>query len=123
MLRRYRRRDGAGGALWFKRSTKPAWGLAGGSDAKGPESTLGLPDGSEENPLKMRARVLPKGTLLITRTGGGGGYGNPLARPFDEIQRDLDRGWLSPAVATEDYGVVIRDGRVDAQASTPRASL
>lgn len=123
VVRSYRMLDDAGGALWFERSKTPAWGLAGGNSAKGPENTLRLPDGREENPLKMRARVLPKGTLLITRTGGGGGYGDPLARPFDEIQRDLDRGWLSAEVAATDYGVVIRDGRIDTEASTPRTSL
>lgn len=123
VVRSYRMMEDAGGALWFERSKTPAWGLQGGKDARGPENTVVLPDGTEETPLKMRARVLPKGTLVITRTGGGGGFGNPLARPFDEIQRDLDRGYLSPEVAAEDYGVVVKDGRVDEAASTARAAL
>jgi N-methylhydantoinase B len=81
-----------------------------------------LPDGTQETPLKMRARVLPKGTLVITRTGGGGGFGNPLERPFAEIQRDLDRGYLSAQAAESDYGVVVVDGRIDETASTARAT-
>ncbi|GKY87709.1 hydantoinase B/oxoprolinase family protein [Sinisalibacter aestuarii] len=123
VTRSYRLLDDAGGALWFERSKTPAWGLAGGKDAVGPANTLVLPDGTEESLLKMRARALPKGTLVVTRTGGGGGYGDPLARPFAEIQTDLDRGWLSGEAARRDYGVVVIDGRIDVAASTPRTTL
>ena len=123
VVRSYRLLDDAGGALWFERSKTPAWGLLGGQAAEGPSNTLVLPDGTEETPLKMRARALPKGTLVVTRTGGGGGYGDPLARPFGEIQKDLDRGWISAAAAERDYGVVVTDGRIDEAASTPRAAL
>lgn len=70
----------------------------------------------------MRARPLPKGTLVVTRTGGGGGYGDPLARPFAEIQKDLDRGWITPEGAERDYGVVVVDGVIDEAASTPRTT-
>lgn len=123
VVRSYRLLDDAGGALWFERSKTPAWGLLGGQAAEGPSNTLVLPDGTEETPLKMRARALPKGTLVVTRTGGGGGYGDPLARPFGEIQKDLDRGWISARAAERDYGVVVTDGRIDEAASTPRAVL
>lgn len=123
VVRSYRLLDDAGGALWFERSKTLAWGLLGGQAAEGPSNTLVLPDGTEETPLKMRARALPKGTLVVTRTGGGGGYGDPLARPFGEIQKDLDRGWISARAAERDYGVVVTDGRIDEAASTPRAVL
>ena len=123
VVRTYRLLEDAGGALWFERSKTPAWGLAGGSAAQGPSNTLVLPDGTEETPLKMRARPLPKGTLVVTRTGGGGGYGDPLARPFDEIQADLDRGWITPEAAARDYGVVVEGGRIDTAASRPRAAI
>ncbi len=60
------------------------------------------------------------GPLVETRTGGSGGFGTPLARPFAEIQEDLDCGWITPAVAERDYGAVVQDGVVDVAASKPR---
>lgn len=123
VVRSYRLLDDAAGALWFDRALTPAFGLNDGKSARGPEVTIYWPDGSEEKKLKMRARALPKGTLLVTKTGGGGGFGDPLARPFAEIQEDLDCGYLSPEVAARDYGVVVKNGIIDTAASTPRATL
>ena len=121
VVRSYKLLDDAAGALWFDRSLTPAFGLNGGNSAQGPDVTIYWPDGSEEKRLKMRARGLPTGTLLVTKTGGGGGFGDPLARPFAEIQEDLDCGYLSSEVAARDYAVVVTDGKIDTAASTPRA--
>jgi N-methylhydantoinase B len=53
----------------------------------------------------MRARSLNKGTRVITRTGGGGGYGDPLARPVGEVLDDVRSGLVSREKALELYGV------------------
>jgi N-methylhydantoinase B len=109
-------------ALWFERSKSPAWGLAGGKDGQGPLIDIVLPDGTVEHILKMRAREFPKGTRIVTRTGGGGGYGDPLARPLDEVREDVLSGVVSAEGAARDYGVVIAaDGTLDSGASTSRA--
>lgn len=48
---------------------------------------------------------------------GCGGWGDPLDRELDRVQRDLDTGRVSPKAAKELYGVVSRAGRVNKKAS------
>jgi N-methylhydantoinase B len=107
-------------ALWFDRSKTPAWGLAGGADGLGPNNDIVLPDGRIEQPLKMRARPFKKGTRIITRTGGGGGYGDPLARPLSEVLEDVRCGLVSREKADELYGVWIDSGMNAAEAESRR---
>ena len=52
------------------------------------------------------------------RLGGGSGYGDPLDRPYAEVQRDLDGEYVTTQGAERDYGcVVASDGRIDFVAS------
>ncbi len=48
---------------------------------------------------------------------GCGGWGDPLDRDLDNVQRDLDTGRVSPKAAKELYGVVSRSGRVSRKAT------
>ncbi|GAB5504878.1 MAG: hydantoinase B/oxoprolinase family protein [Rhizobiaceae bacterium] len=122
VVRRYKTLEDCYGALWFERSKTPAWGLNGGGNGMGPEITISLPDGSTERLLKMRARPFQANTVVETKTGGGGGNGDSLARPFPEVLKDLRYGYLSREAALADYGVAIgTDMVVDEAASTPRA--
>ena len=122
VVRRYRTLEDCYSALWFERSKTPAWGLNGGRDGAGPEITITFPDGSTEHPLKMRARLFEAGTVVETKTGGGGGNGDPMARPFTEVLGDVRQGYLTRAAALADYGVSVgADMVVDEAASQPRA--
>lgn len=124
VVRKYRLLEDCSGALWFERSRTPAWGLSGGGAGKGPQNRITLPDGTVERPLKMRARWFPEGTLVETETGGGGGYGDPMARPFPEVQTDVRRGFVSSEEARAQYGVALReDLTVDEAESVPRAAF
>lgn len=40
-------------------------------------------------------------------TGGGGGYGNALERPPEEVIDDIVDGFLTVEAAARDYGVVV----------------
>lgn len=121
VVRSYRLLDDCFGALWFERSKTPGWGLAGGSDGAGPANEIIYPDGKKETPLKMRARRFPKGTLFVTRTGGGGGYGNPKARPVEEVRLDVASGLVSAEEALARYGVAFNaDLSVDAARTEAR---
>jgi len=46
---------------------------------------------------------------------GGGGYGDPLEREIERVERDVIEGYVSIETAREDYGVVIdpETGKVD----------
>ena len=59
-------------------------------------------------------------------SGGGGGYGDPLERPAEQVRRDVAEGYVSLAAAREQYGVVLAPATlaVDAAATaTRRAAL
>ena len=59
----------------------------------------------------------PRETVEL-RIAGGAGYGRPSARAYDDIDRDLLEGYVTPERAAADFSVVIsRDGRVDRAAS------
>ena len=109
VIRRFRLLESCFGALWFDRSKTTAWGLAGGNAGAGPRNTITFPDGSTEHPLKMRARELPCGTVVETKTGGGGGYGNPRERAPDLVMRDVKQGLVSVESAHKSYGVDAQD--------------
>lgn len=63
----------------------------------------------------------PKGTVQLTGDdvfvhfyGGGGGLGDVLERPPEEVARDVREGLVTPAAARSDYVTVLRDdGEVD----------
>lgn len=122
VVRSYRLLEDCYGALWFERSRTPAWGINGGQDGQGPDNDIIHPDGRVEKPLKMRARRFEKGTLFVTRTGGGGGNGNPKARPVAEVVDDVAAGAVSREAAFSHYGVAVNaDLTVDAARTEARA--
>jgi N-methylhydantoinase B len=56
-------------------------------------------------------------------SSGGGGWGNPLERDPEMVQQDVMNGFISVKSAEEKYGVIIRDGKIDQNATdTLRAS-
>ena len=121
VVRSYRLLEDCHCALWFERSKTPAWGLNGGSDGTGPRIEIRQPDGTVEHLLKMRAREFKAGTVIETMTGGGGGNGDPRARPFLEVLADVRQGLVGAEAAWKDYGVRIGpDMQVDETASDPR---
>ena len=122
VVRSYRLLEDCYGALWFERSRTPAWGINGGGDGQGPDNDIIYPDGRVEKPLKMRARRFEKGTLFVTRTGGGGGNGNPKARPVEDVLHDVIAGAVSRDAALSQYGVALNeDLTVDAARTEARA--
>jgi N-methylhydantoinase B len=55
-----------------------------------------------------------EGEVIRIRTTGGGGWGDPLARPAEKVAADVRDGKVSAEGARGDYGVVLRPGRTDA---------
>jgi N-methylhydantoinase B len=100
------------------RSVLSCWGVAGGRAGR-PFSVVVDPGGPNERAVDALADAEPvrAGELIRIRTTGGGGWGDPLDRPYDEVLRDLRWGKISIEGARADYGVVIGESRVDEMAT------
>jgi N-methylhydantoinase B len=70
----------------------------------------------------------PKSTALVQRDvdvhefrlSAGAGYGDPLLREPARVVEDVELGYVSPAAATELYGVAFKDGTLSADATAAR---
>jgi N-methylhydantoinase B len=89
------------------RSILACWGVAGGRAGRPFQVTIdpGGPREREVDALTDREPVRA-GEVIRIRTTGGGGWGDPLERPYDEVRRDLRWGKISYAGARVDYGVI-----------------
>ena len=75
-------------------------------------------DGTWHNPLLAAYRFAP-GEAFRIETGGGGGWGDPLARPEEQVLDDVLDDYISIDEARASYGVVIDpEGRVVDSAAT-----
>jgi N-methylhydantoinase B len=108
------------------RSILACWGVKGGKAGKPFQITVD-PGGPDEHDVDALADAEPlmAGTVVRIRTTGGGGWGDPLDRPVEEVLRDIAWRKVSVEGARADYGVVVAgDGTVDDDATTAlRADL
>lgn len=87
----------------FDRVGHPAKGRAGGG--AGAAGGVGLASGE---PLRTKGfQIIPDGERLLLLLPGGGGYGDPQARPPEAVAADVRDGLLSAAAAREIYGVAV----------------
>jgi N-methylhydantoinase B len=111
------------------------FGIAGGGSAAPSVVRFGIA-GKEMTP-PMRSKIekqrMNAGDWLAAASPGGGGFGNPLDRDFESVERDLNLGYISRRTAEETYGAVVSERKrktgaarytVDLQASArKRAEL
>jgi N-methylhydantoinase B len=78
--------------------------------------------GGEEVQCYGKGDVLPldDASVLEYNWGGAAGYGDPLQRHPDRVFGDVAAGVVSAADAERQYGVIVRDGVLDAEATTSR---
>ncbi|MGH3444348.1 MAG: hydantoinase B/oxoprolinase family protein, partial [Nocardioidaceae bacterium] len=90
------------------RSILSCWGVRGGR-AGTPFSVVIDPGGPNEREVDALADAEPvaAGETIRIRTTGGGGWGDPLERPYAEVARDVRWGKVSREAARADYGTVI----------------
>ena len=94
------------------------WGLHGGREAAGNALSLRL-NGNWNHDLpnaKVMTQRLGTGDAFMMRSGGGGGFGDPLRRNVDRVVGDLIEGYVSSRAAASEYGVVLdpQTGKLDA---------
>ncbi len=96
------------------RSMLACWGVRGGKAGR-PFSVVIDPGGPRERTVDALADAEPvrAGEVIRIRTTGGGGWGDPLDRPYDEVLRDVAWGKVSVQGAWEDYAVRLVDGVLD----------
>ena len=86
----------------------PAFGLFGGGDSNLNLIELTYPDGTKSVPRnKDLIEGVPKGTVYYQVAQGGGGYGDPKARPAAQVAAEVKNGVVSLDAAREAYGVVV----------------
>jgi N-methylhydantoinase B len=92
------------------RSVLACWGVKGGRAGR-PFSVVIDPGRPNERTVDALADAEPvrAGEVIRIRTTGGGGWGDPLERPYGEVAGDVAAGKVSVAGARADYGVVIGD--------------
>ena len=99
------------------RSIFRPWGVLGGR-AAGLSDMVVNPGTPEARRLgNIDTAVLQPGDVLMIRSAGGGGRGDPIERETWRVARDVEQGYVSAEAAERDYGVVIRDGVVDEAAT------
>jgi N-methylhydantoinase B len=126
-------REGSGGSGWHRggdgtsyrfsatselvvsilgdRADHAPFGIEGGRDAEPNRVTL-ITEGREWTPpmrTKLTNAPLAPGDAVTVGSPGGGGYGDPLARDLELVERDLNYGYIGPEQAERDYGVVIAE--------------
>ncbi len=72
----------------------------------------------------MESLVLERNDVYFHVQPGGGGYGDPLERDPQKVLEDVESELLTADYASDVYGVVIRNGRIDEESTaTRRAEL
>jgi N-methylhydantoinase B len=95
------------------------WGVLGGKAPAKVKATLN-PGTNRVRALKPLETIrMAPGDGFMVEMPGGGGYGDPLARPAEQVLEDVLNGYVSAEVAERDYGVVVVGGRID-EAKTAR---
>ncbi|MCD6510808.1 MAG: hydantoinase B/oxoprolinase family protein [Thermoprotei archaeon] len=84
--------------------TKP-WGLRGGRPGASAEYLVVRRNGQVVRLGPMATIRLMKGDVVILRTPGGGGYGNPLERDVNRIIEDYLEGKVTKRIVAEIYGI------------------
>jgi len=96
----------------FERANRkgcPAWGLWGGRPGESGGYYLRRPGESEYRAMHGSHKPVTANSEVIVRTGGGGGWGEPLERGPESVRRDVLEEFVSKEAAEEIYGVVLRE--------------
>jgi N-methylhydantoinase B len=103
-----------------RREQCPPWGLWGGKPGTYGEFLLRLPGENDFRSMSASHYPVPVESEVIVRTGGGGGWGDPLDRSAALVRADVIEELVSRQVAEEAYGVVLRDDLTLDEAATAR---
>jgi N-methylhydantoinase B len=97
----------------------PPNGVAGGRTGRPGDIWINpQSDHAKRLPTRYADYPLKEGDVFRLDSPGGGGYGDPMARPIGRVLADVREGFVSPQAAARDYGVVLTaEKEVDAAAT------
>jgi N-methylhydantoinase B len=106
-----------------EKAVLPPFGVCGG--AAGATNRFWVRRGDrpiQPSPLPGKVGGFPieAGDVVLMESSGGGGFGDPLDRDPARVAADLAEGYVTPAGAEREYGVIWRGGRVDEVATRAR---
>jgi len=104
-----------------RRNQCPPWGLWGGEPGEYGMYLVREPDEHEFRVAGGAHHAVPVRTEVIVRTGGGGGWGDPLERDPMAVRADVQEEFISARSAREHYGVELRDDLTVDDAATEAA--
>lgn len=90
-----------------------AWGGNGGKAGQSSSFWRQPDEGERINLGNTDVVPLGPGDVINLTSGGGGGWGDPLTRPIDEVARDVARSKVTGAAAEREYGVVFTGNKPD----------
>lgn len=97
----------------------PPHGVRGGADGAAAKAWIeDLATGEKQDAPPIASLELEPGTRIVSLAAGGGGYGDPLEREPEAVLEDLLEGRISAAATQELYGVIVRNGVLDQDATS-----
>ncbi len=121
---RYLRAQSGRRPLEFRSSASreqcPPWGLWGGKAGTHGDFLLRQPGENDFRSMDATHYPVPVQSEVIVRTGGGGGWGDPVERDPALVRADVIEELVSRRAAEELYGVVLRDDLTLDEAETER---
>ena len=93
------------------------WGIAGGAAGKSSAFVLNPGSNHEVDLGNTDVVTVDPGDVIRVTGAGAGGWGPPTMRSAERVLRDVRRDFVSVDGAAADYGVVIRNDEVDAEAT------
>lgn len=109
--------DGSLLARGLERLRFRPWGYAGGGPGAPTELIVNEGRADERRLHVVDVHPLRAGDVVVLRTSGAGGYGDPLLREPGDVAADVAAGLVTAEHASDAYGVHVSGGRVDEAAT------
>ncbi|MCZ6721035.1 MAG: hydantoinase B/oxoprolinase family protein [Proteobacteria bacterium] len=90
----------------FGRSIEKPWPLNNGKKGSCNFFELDL-ENQRSRAARAPTTIMKRGDRICMYTGGGGGYGDPLERPPDEVLEEVRSEYITAEQARDEYGVAI----------------
>ncbi|GGB42401.1 5-oxoprolinase [Lentibacillus populi] len=109
VIRSYRAMtDGQEATITYGRNQYRLWGTGGGLEGSVNEFYIEKADGEVDGPYGVYPRYqLHKDDVLKLMTATGGGYGDPLKRPADQVAKDVKNEYYTVDEAKTLFGVAV----------------